>query len=423
MPLRIVVNHGRNFLVHPEQDRPMAGVQSAALALCYTLARRGHDVHLFGRCPNPGRHGGVTFHERGEFARFAATQHADVLVAIPEVLPLLMPLRARARVVWSGNAYRTGDCAISVPWPREHNKSTRLYSMALFDPSFDHLVVGSRWQAGHLRDGLDGKTTVMYLGVHLEYYRRPAPARHRFRLVYASQARRGLRPLLRFFPAVRAAVPEAELHVFVNKDTAVRTLPDREDVDQPGVYWRERVTKSALVHELRSAAVMAYPSRFSETFCLAVAEAQAAGLPVVTSDRAALPERVSHGVDGFLIPGEPDDAGYEAAFVEAVVRLLRDDGLWTRMGAEAEKKAWRLYDWDSIASAWEDLLGSLVAGKEPAPPPIDPMLDLLEPSLLTNSRSSGADADIPPGRAKQWLQEAWASYGYTPSNIPGLPDD
>ena len=190
---------------------------------------------------------------------------------------------------------------------------------------------------------------------------------------------------------------------------------------QPGVCWRGSLSKSALASELRSAAIMAYPSTFKETFCLAVAEAQAAALPVVTSDRAALAERVSNGVDGFLIHGKPEHPPeYEAAFVAAVVRLLAEDDLWTRMGEEAAKRAHQLYNWDAIAAGWEEELNRLAMGREPLPPRLDPGLDLLDASLLTVTEQ-GASARVPAALARQWLREAWTAYGYAPSTIPGLP--
>src|SRR5215468_3090248 len=99
---------------------------------------------------------------------------------------------------------------------------------------------------------------------------------------------------------------------------------------------------------------MAYPCTLNETFCTAVAEAQAAGLPVVTSDRAALAERVIHKVDGFLVAGRPADPDYQSAFVDAVLQLLYNDDLWTSMSREAAHKAHQAYDWEAIAAGWED---------------------------------------------------------------------
>jgi glycosyltransferase involved in cell wall biosynthesis len=411
----------------------MGGIQTALLGLCTALARRGHDVHLFANCPDPGRHGGVYFHGRGEFARFTRACHADVLIAVPELLPLLMPARARARVVWTGNAFTTGDCALAVPWARgtgrgPRRECARLYPMSLLRPCIDRVVTGSRWQAQHqaAASGIPGdRFTVALLGVPLEYYRGPGTARHRHRLVYASQARRGLGALLRLFPHVRALVPEAELHVF-GYDYGNAGAPGDPGgalpgAGQPGVCWRGAVSKSALAHELRSAAVMAYPCTFKETFCLAVAEAQAAGLPVVTSDKAALAERVADGVDGFLIRGKAgQEPGYDAAFIGAVVRLLREDDLWQRLGAEAARKAHRLYDWDVIAVAWEEELAGLSAGRAPRAPRPDPALNLLDHSWMTVTEGD-ATARVSAALARQCLRQAWTSYGYGVDSIPVLP--
>src|SRR5262249_36126703 len=213
---------------------------------------------------------------------------------------------------------------LAIPWPR--GESTLLYPMSLLHRCIDRVMVGCQWQARHLAaaSGLpESQFTVAYLGVPLEYYRGPGPARHRHRLVYTSQARRGLGELLRLFPQVRAEIQDAELHIFgceYGKGDAPRDLGAVfHRAHQPGVCWRGAASKSALAHELRSAALVAYPCTFKETFCLAVAEAQAAGLPVVTSDKAALAERVTDGVDGFLIRGKPgQNPEYDAAFVGAV---------------------------------------------------------------------------------------------------------
>jgi glycosyltransferase involved in cell wall biosynthesis len=304
----------------------------------------------------------------------------------------------------------------------------RLYPFALLHRFAECVVVGSHWQARHLAEtcGIpQSQFVVAYLGVPLEHYHGPAPARHRRRLVYTSQARRGLAPLLHLFTEVRTQIPDAELYVFGYEYRSPEVLDQIRGslpgASQPGLYWRGSLNKSALAAELRAAAVLAYPCTFKETFCLAVAEAQAAGLPVVTSNLAALAERVRDGVDGFLISGRPGRSpGYEGAFVEAIVRLLRDDDLWARMGAEAACQAHRLYDWDAIAAGWSETLDRLVAGREPLPPDLDPPPDWLVPSLLTVTDRE-ASTQVPPALAKQWLRQAWASYGYDPDTVPGLP--
>jgi glycosyltransferase involved in cell wall biosynthesis len=428
MGLRLIVNDGRDVPLLPALGGPAGGIKTAALAVCAGLARRGHEVHLFGRCPAPGRYAGVTFHDGGELARFAAANPADALVLIPELLPLLLPVRARARVVWTGNAYQGGDCALAAAWPwapgmGRRGARARLYGMAVLHPYTDRVVAKSRWQAAYAVQAAGiprDKLAVIGNGVPLEHYAGPAPARHPRRLVYTSQARRGLDVLLRLFPKVRAAVPGAELHVF-GVEYAQAGLPRHlPGAGQPGVHWRGALGKAALARELRSTALMAYPCTLKETFCTAVAEAQSAGLPVVTSRLAALAERVDDGVDGFLIPGKPGGSpGYEAAFVGAVVRLLRDGGLRARMGEAAARKARLRYDWRAVVDAWEGLLCQVSAGREPLPPRHDPGLDLLDPARLRVAEG-GAAADVPAGLARRWLGEACASYGFGADDLPGL---
>jgi len=424
-----VITYGRDAPLDPARALagPLSGIRAAALALCGALARRGHDVHFFSPGARPGRHNGVAFHDRGEFATLADRFEADVLIAIPEILPILMPLRARARVVWTGNAFATGDSVLAARWDwapeiGRAGRTARLYSTSLLDSSIDAYVVKSRWQADYLSRSLGiapEKFLLAFNGVPLEHYGGPAPRRHRHRLVYASQARRGLDVLLKLFPTIRAAVPSAELHVFGYEYHAPDRPPDLPGARQPGVLWRGALPKARLAQELRAAAVMAYPCRFKETFCTAVAEAQAAGLPVVTSSRAALPERVSNKIDGFLVAGDAGDASYCAAFVDAVVRLLRDDELWVRMGRTAHERAVRMYDWERIAVTWEKCLERLIAGRLAAPPELRPDLDFLDPSLLV-VKDRGRSASVPAPLAEGWLRSAWAAYGYETSTAPGL---
>ena len=78
--------------------------------------------------------------------------------------------------------------------------------------------------------------------------------------------------------------------------------------------------------------VFAFPSRF-EGLCLAVIEAQAAGVPVVATPVGGIRETVVDGETGLLVPvGDP------AALAEAVGRLLGDPALAVRLAAEARRR-------------------------------------------------------------------------------------
>jgi glycosyltransferase involved in cell wall biosynthesis len=70
---------------------------------------------------------------------------------------------------------------------------------------------------------------------------------------------------------------------------------------------------------MRAVDVCVHPSTLAEPFGLTVAEAMSAGIPVVASGTGAIPEIVTHGVTGLVVP-----AGDPGAIAAAVARL-RDD--------------------------------------------------------------------------------------------------
>ena len=81
-----------------------------------------------------------------------------------------------------------------------------------------------------------------------------------------------------------------------------------------------------------------------ETYGMAVAEALARGLPVVSTTTGAIPDLVGHGA-GLLVA--PDDAG---ALATALSRVISDAGLRARLAVGARQVRDRLQDWDVAAA-------------------------------------------------------------------------
>lgn len=101
----------------------------------------------------------------------------------------------------------------------------------------------------------------------------------------------------------------------------------------PGrVRFHGRLPREALHDLVRRGSVVAVPSRWYENQPMAVLEAFACGVPVVASDLGGLPELVTPGVDGLVVP--PNDP---AALAAALTAMLADAGAALAMGAAARE--------------------------------------------------------------------------------------
>lgn len=101
--------------------------------------------------------------------------------------------------------------------------------------------------------------------------------------------------------------------------------------DLPSVVfegWRQNVGDYLAAFDL-----LAFPSR-EEGLGSTVLDAMSFGLPVVASRVDGLPEIVTDGETGFLVP-----SGDAAALADAVARLARDPSLRRRLGAAGRERA------------------------------------------------------------------------------------
>jgi N-acetyl-alpha-D-glucosaminyl L-malate synthase BshA len=96
-----------------------------------------------------------------------------------------------------------------------------------------------------------------------------------------------------------------------------------------------------------------------ESFCLSILEAMCFGCPSVATEVGGVPEVVETGKSGLLAP-----AGDVDSLARAVESLISDPQLRSRMGAEARRRAKRLFSAETIVSRYVDLYRRVCA----APP-------------------------------------------------------
>ncbi|MGZ4287563.1 MAG: glycosyltransferase family 4 protein [Solirubrobacteraceae bacterium] len=110
--------------------------------------------------------------------------------------------------------------------------------------------------------------------------------------------------------------------------------------DRPGVHVHRGVRPNSpeLKRHFAEADVFVLPT-LADALPHVVLEAMAAGLPVIATRVAAIPEVVEHGVTGLLVA--PGDV---RSLTDALVRLARDPDERRRMGEHGQQVAFRRYD-------------------------------------------------------------------------------
>ena len=160
---------------------------------------------------------------------------------------------------------------------------------------------------------------------------------------------KGQRHLLDAFACVLRTRPRAWLALvgYGPLESALREQAERLDVAKRTTFALRRPDALEIV---RSADAFAFPSLW-EGLGVAVIEAMALGLPVVTSDRAPLTDFVSDGETGMLTPpGDP------AALADALERLLADRARATALGAAARELATTRFSAERIAGHYDAFL-------------------------------------------------------------------
>lgn len=122
------------------------------------------------------------------------------------------------------------------------------------------------------------------------------------------------------------------LHVVTRTEQAV------QEAANVSVYHNVTPNSDVLRALFARADVFVFPTR-GDCLPLAVLEALASSLPVITTSVGALPEAVQHGRTGWIVP--PDDP---VALGEALERLIGDDALRAQMGQAARYVAEARFD-------------------------------------------------------------------------------
>ena len=348
----------------------LGGSESACLGLARALKARGHDVHIIATKLDPACYGrdatGVLWEPAAELEDISRFTDWDVFCVLRMFTAFgLGTIPARLRLLWNQDLLTNPAALMSVMWAVDRMVYVSDYQRQQYEEQLPPL----RGRAFVTRNGFDPSL------LPTDVTKDPN------RIIHISRPERGLDPLLTMWPRLRAAHPEAELHLCRYSSMYDATVwgkvcehfdreVDRAQEAEGGITYLGELNKPDLYKALAASAVMWYPgiASFAETSCLAAIEAQACGTPFVGSLKGALPETVPSGV---LIRGDATTEPYQTDAIASVGWHLdqcrANSVAYRRLQADGRAHAAQ-YAFDVLAAEWETWLEQTFTARAKAEP-------------------------------------------------------
>jgi glycosyltransferase involved in cell wall biosynthesis len=230
----------------------------------------------------------------------------------------------------------------------------------------------SQWHVDFLaHQGIEGPYHILPNGVDLANYpkriRKRLPKQPRF--FYSSSPDRGLWNLLKTWRYVLQVWPDARLdifyglkpflaqHMWSHRRNGQMAVEMANLLNLPGVTDHGKIGQTELAEWQRASDILAYPCDTiapTETGCITVIEAFAAGCPVVTTDADCLEEEFS-GVAAIVpLPFR------EGTYLDAIYQAMTDKATFVDMQEKGRAFA-ESRQWKDIAPRWINLFEELSA--------------------------------------------------------------
>jgi len=186
------------------------------------------------------------------------------------------------------------------------------------------------------------------------------------RLVYHTTPHRGLELLVPVFERLVEVYPSMHLDVFssfkaygwASRDSDYEQLFDRCR-KHPNINYHGYQPNDVVRAALQRAHVFAYPNIWPETSCIAAIEAITSGVAVVCPTFGALPETT--GGLAYTYPFDENYNQHANVFAHVLLDVVRNYWSDTNVARRRFTMAWArgLYDWNSRAQQWVNLLRSI----------------------------------------------------------------
>lgn len=179
------------------------------------------------------------------------------------------------------------------------------------------------------------------------------------KLLWASSYDRGLQHLLKMWPDIKKAYPDATLDIFYGWGLFATRFADNPErmawmdrinnqMQQDGITHHGRVGKKELNDATKKCGIWAYPTDFDEINCITALNCQKYGCVPCVINKAALKETVGSGVkvDGDIYDPETYDL-----YLKELLDLMGDEKRWKQEQKKGKVFA-KDFGWSLIADSW-----------------------------------------------------------------------
>jgi glycosyltransferase involved in cell wall biosynthesis len=249
-------------------------------------------------------------------------------------------------------------------WGRRFRDYPRRLLALAAAPRVRFVAVSQAIRRGAIAFGVPAeKIDVRHIGVDIRRFAptgRPIAQRGRNVLFVGRLVeKKGCAHLVRAMAAVKFRAPAARLTIIGDGDERASLQQLAANLGVQAAFLGAQPA-ATVARELEQARVLCLPSVAAangdaEGFGQVLLEAQACGVPVVTSARGGAEEGICDGVTGFAFA-----EGDEFALADRLTRILIDDDLATTMSCEAAHFVSRHFDLDRCTAALEMLYYDII---------------------------------------------------------------
>lgn len=355
--------------------RVLAGTEIATYNIATHLAKIGHEVHIITRLdkglPKESLENGFYVHRFGVANRRIlgfASFFINALLVLRKIKPDLVHFQSILTVLHAFLA----KLSLRKPYVI-YGRGTDIYLPSRFDRLLYRLILDSAGaviaQTNHMKSAIrkfyHKDIFVVPNGVDIDRFSHLSRKRARLELgiknnekalIYVGRLNpvKGVRYLVESMAIISQRDRDVRLLIVGGGEEKLTLERLTARLNLTGyVSFLGQTANEGIPEYMIASDIFVLPS-LTEGFPVAILEAMAAGLPIVTTRVRGLPEIVREDENGFLVePKNPEQ------IAERVLLLLGDDSLRGRISKSNREQAKR-YSWESVARSLEEIYAKVI---------------------------------------------------------------